>query len=339
MGAAGSMQRSKEATEHLIQERDIPVLIGIQGEGQWSSVIERKWAQEPFLSVVVLPFLKTLQKETGRKGAALQMLASVKVNDELISLNHSGKSIYFSTASVLMGHSFQDGSPVQVTVQLHADAETVARPQHFLRRLATKINLEASSTSYHVFLGESTLYGSATALNQKWQSKSAMEALVLPFLEFYNSLQVGPEVKAEHVAGLTIEGIVEPTGLQALTASPKEFAGVPGGTPNVHVILRPDVVDSLLPAQGSRTTSEAPHRQHEANGSSPCSESEARCVGSQPSLQPLSHHHASDATSSSDGAVQQLQRIAVLEKRLAEANADDTPLARILDEIRFVRSP
>ena len=111
------------------------------------------------------------------------MLASVKVNDELISLNHSGKSIYFSTASVLMGHSFQDGSPVQVTVQLHADAETVARPQHFLRRLATKINLEASTTSYHVFLGESTLYGSATALNQKWQSKSAMEALVLPFLE------------------------------------------------------------------------------------------------------------------------------------------------------------
>jgi hypothetical protein len=176
MGAAGSMQG---ATEPLVQCKDTQILIGLRGESQWSSIIGAKWAREPFLSVVIIPFLKMLRKESIQKQAALQTLASVHINDELISLNHAGKSVYSTTASVLnMGHC---DSVVNVTIQLHTDADSVAKPQHFLRRLATKLPfLEARTACYHVFLGE---VGSATELNQKWQEKSAMEALVLPFLE------------------------------------------------------------------------------------------------------------------------------------------------------------
>ena len=175
------MQTKEEATECLVKDRDIKILIGLCGQSQWSSIIRAKWAKEPFLKVVIIPFLQTLQKENNNKEADLQMLASVHVNDELISLNHSSKSVYSTTASVLMSGLID--SAVEVTIQLHKDVDAVAKPQHFLQRLATKLHLEASTTCYHVFLGESTLYGSATELNQKWQAKPAMEALVLPYLE------------------------------------------------------------------------------------------------------------------------------------------------------------
>ena len=370
MGAAGSMQGATD-----VECKDTQIRIGLRGESQWSSIIGAKWAKEPFLSVVIIPFLKMLRKESIQKGAALQTLASVHINDELISLNHAGKSVYSTTASVLsMGHS---DSAVNVTIQLHTDVDSVdsvARPQHFLRRLATKLPFfEANTACYHVFLGE---VGSATELNQKWQEKSAMEALVLPFLEvrqthhshvahlscalnicsvlrlrvvtlpsraffiaclpcapafdsqFYNSLGVGPEVKAEHVAGLTIEGVVEPTGPRALTASPKDFVGLPGSTTSVHVILSTDVADAV---QARQRTSHETVTTQEAH-------SQAQQIGSH-------QHHTSAALNnqirggvSSSEARERLNRIAVLEKRMAEADADNTPLSRILGEIRFVRS-
>ena len=162
-------------------------------------------------------------------------------------------------------------------------------------------------------------------------------------LQFYNSLDVGPEVKAEHVAGLNIEGVAEPSGSRALTVPPKHFVGI-GGTINVHIILRPDVVDALLPAaaQTKILTNHVAAHAHKGNQAPSYSQTQPM---SPTSAVLISRGPASTVErrpqrgAASPEAMERVKRIAVLEKQLAETNAEDNPLTRILDEIRFVRSP
>lgn len=167
--------------------------------------ITGKHASKPLLNVVILPFLKALQQNNpAHKSTSLRMVSSVHVNDELISLNHAGLSIH-SPANEVLAQAAGDGfgteqKPVLVTLQVHPD-DNRAKPRYMLSRIATGLHLEPNTASFNVYIEGALRSGCGTDLSPKWQNKPAMEALVQPFLDFYNSLGISVEVKPEDVIG------------------------------------------------------------------------------------------------------------------------------------------
>jgi len=227
----------------LLEKEAVDVEIGIKDDDLFGTQLIGANLKKPLLSILISPFLKKMAaaKHDSHR-FSLQMLAHVHVEQGEISLNHStGMSVYSSAGDVL---NSAGGSGVRVILTLHGDEEA-AKPR-FLARLMSGLHLHASSAAFKVFLGD---VGLQTELNRKWLAKPAVESLVAPFLDCYNAKGLpGPPISVVDVAGLTVEGVVAPTGREALQAAPRDFA-VAGGTTYVHITLK----DGSAPPTGSHT--------------------------------------------------------------------------------------
>ena len=141
MGAGGSVGRKGEATTELIpMDRDMVVQVSTDlCSAPLVATITKKFASAPFLNVILVPFLKTLQKDPARKGTTLRMVGTVQVNGQTISLNHSGLSIHSPTGTILMqagGSGSSEDDAVKVALTLHTDDDR-AKPAYLLKRLGT----------------------------------------------------------------------------------------------------------------------------------------------------------------------------------------------------------
>ena len=66
--------------------QDLQVHVCLLGDeaSRFSCIVSAKWAKQPFADVVLIPFLNLLQANAEKwKGATLQMLAGVQVNEGL----------------------------------------------------------------------------------------------------------------------------------------------------------------------------------------------------------------------------------------------------------------
>lgn len=315
MGGAASISRDEQS----LLQHEIKLLVTIKGDGEiFASELKSKHLKHSLLHIVIEPFLRNVAKERKNNELyTLQMLAEVQVAGTTVGLNAgtSALSIHSTTGeiiSTISGSSSTASEPVKVTLTMHNDSEK-ARPR-FIARLAGGL-VNPQQTRFKVFLGQNL--GFSTELNRKWLSKPAREALVLPFLEFYHSAALGPRLQNADVVGLKIDGVVSPSGAEALHSPPKDFI-TPGGVTHVHILVRPELIEAN------------PTFAMMASGASSSSASRGAAAAD------------SSATRSVAGGSRANQRQVIAPKTPAQNFAplqdpEANPLANILEQISFQR--
>ena len=309
--------------------------VSIKGETPYKTMVPGKWAKQSLVDVVIVPFLKTLQKDGKLSpGHTLQMVSGVTFGTTPISLNHDGLNVHRSLAELFDAASNGCGSnenPVPVEISMHSDGDKV-KPR-FLHRVASSLHVGPPPFKVFVYIGE---YAMGTELHGKWQTRPALESLVVPFLEHYNTLGLGPKVAVDDVVGLAAEGIVSPTGADALKAPAKSLGGMDGAPAHVHLIVR-----------GSEAAAEARARAGTPRGSI---EGEQALIqaSSQASGQGSSQGEQ-QATPTRSTAVARSPSTAAMpaavgaspgsrpgsQVRLPPLPPGDNPLLRILDDIKY----